>query len=137
MMRSRLLAHLRRLPEVVRQAWAARSGSLTTITAFSVIPIVGFIGLSVDYGMELAAKSKLDHAADAAVIAAITSAQTYIVNYTGSGDPTTNAIAVGKDFGNGLSASLALVDTDAEGYLAPNGKDLGKAGAVLGVKYSF
>ncbi|MGM9458165.1 hypothetical protein, partial [Lacticaseibacillus rhamnosus] len=46
--------------------------------------------------MELAAKSKLDHAADAAVVAAITSAQTYIVNYTGSGDPTTNAIAVGK-----------------------------------------
>ena len=96
MMRSRLLAHLRRLPGVIRQAWAARSGSLTTITAFSVIPIVGFIGLSVDYGMELAAKSKLDHAADAAVIAAITSAQTYIVNYTGSGDPTANAIAVGK-----------------------------------------
>lgn len=95
-MRSRLLAHLRRLPKLMQRAWAARSGSLTTITAFSAIPMVGFIGLSVDYGMELAAKSKLDHAADAAVIAAITSAQTYIVNYTGTADPTTNAIAVGK-----------------------------------------
>ena len=95
-MRSRLLAPLRRLPALMRRAWAARSGSLTTITAFSAIPMVGFIGLSVDYGMELAAKSKLDHAADAAVVAAITSAQTYIVNYTGTGDPTTNAIAVGK-----------------------------------------
>ena len=50
---------------------------------------------------------------------------------------TDYSIAVAKDFGNGLSASLALVDTDAEGYIAPNGKDLGKAGAVLGVKYSF
>lgn len=50
---------------------------------------------------------------------------------------TDYAVAVAKDFGNGLSASLALVDTDAEGYVAPNGKDLGKAGAVLGVKYSF
>lgn len=50
---------------------------------------------------------------------------------------TDYSVAVAKDFGNGLSASLALVDTDAEGYTAPNGKDLGKAGAVLGVKYSF
>jgi len=87
---------LGRLLTMVRRAWAARAGSLTTITAFSAIPMIGFIGLSVDYGMELAAKSKLDHAADAAVIAAITSAQTYIVTYTGTGDPTTNAITVGK-----------------------------------------
>ncbi len=94
--RSGLLTRLRQLPTLLRRAWAARSGSLTTITAFSAIPMIGFIGLSVDYGMELAAKSKLDHAADAAVVAAITSAQTYIVNYTGTGDPTTSAIAVGK-----------------------------------------
>lgn len=92
-LRSGLLGHLLAM---LRRAWAARAGSLTTITAFSAIPMIGFIGLSVDYGMELAAKSKLDHAADAAVIAAITSAQTYIVTYTGTGDPTTNAIAVGK-----------------------------------------
>jgi uncharacterized protein (TIGR02001 family) len=47
------------------------------------------------------------------------------------------SIAIGKDFGNGLSASLAYVDTDTDAYVAPNGKNLGKAGAVLGVKYSF
>lgn len=50
---------------------------------------------------------------------------------------TDYSVAVAKDFGNGLSASVALVDTDADGYVAPNGKDLGRAGAVLGVKYSF
>ncbi|MCJ2013435.1 pilus assembly protein [Methylobacterium sp. J-076] len=87
---------IRRLPDLLRRSWADRSGSLTTIFAFSAIPLVGFVGLAVDYGMELAAKSKLDHAADAAVVAAITSAQTYIVNYAGSGDPTASAIAVGK-----------------------------------------
>ncbi len=45
----------RHLLAMLRRAWAARAGSLTTITAFSAIPMIGFIGLSVDYGMELAA----------------------------------------------------------------------------------
>ena len=47
------------------------------------------------------------------------------------------SVALGKDFGNGLSASLAYVDTDTDAYFAPNGKNLGRAGVVLGVKYGF
>jgi uncharacterized protein (TIGR02001 family) len=47
------------------------------------------------------------------------------------------SLGLGKDFGNGFSASLAYVDTNAEGYLSPGGKDLGKATAVLGVKYTY
>ena len=47
------------------------------------------------------------------------------------------SVALGKDFGNGLTGSLAYVDTDNNNYLAPNGKNLGKAGLVLGVKYAF
>ncbi len=90
----RALRHsVRRL---LRRAVADRAGSLTTIFAFSLIPLVGFVGLATDYGLELAAKSKLDHAADAAAVAAITSAQSYIVTYKGTGDPTAAAIAVGK-----------------------------------------
>ncbi len=50
---------------------------------------------------------------------------------------TDYSITLGYDFGNGVTASLALVDTDNNNYLAPNGKNLGKSGAVLGVKYSF
>jgi uncharacterized protein (TIGR02001 family) len=46
------------------------------------------------------------------------------------------SITLGKDFGNGISASLAYVDTDIHVF-APNGKDLGKAAAVLGVKYTY
>lgn len=47
------------------------------------------------------------------------------------------SVTLGKDFGNGFSASLAYVDTDTDAYVAPNGKDLGKAGAVVGVKYTY
>jgi uncharacterized protein (TIGR02001 family) len=51
------------------------------------------------------------------------------------------SLALGKDFGNGLSASLAYVDTNAEtsplAYPSPSGKNLGRATLVAGVKYSF
>jgi len=48
------------------------------------------------------------------------------------------SLTLGKDFGNGFSASLGYVDTDTEAYISPvNGKDLGKAGAVVGVKYTY
>ena len=51
---------------------------------------------------------------------------------------TDYSVTLNKDFGNGLSASAALVDTDSNGvYLAPNGKNLGRAWVVLGAKYSF
>lgn len=47
------------------------------------------------------------------------------------------SLGLGKDFGNGFSASLAYVDTNADGYVSPGtGKDLGKATAVFGVKYT-
>ena len=48
------------------------------------------------------------------------------------------SLGLTKDFGNGLSASLAYVDTDTNNYIAPtNGKNLGKSTAVLGVKYTY
>lgn len=53
---------------------------------------------------------------------------------------TDYSVTVGKDFGNGLTASLAVVGTDADKayYANPvNGKFMGKSGAVLGVKYTF
>jgi len=48
-------------------------------------------------------------------------------------------VTVGKDLGNGLSASAMVVGTDASKtlYVTPAGKFTGKAGLVLGVKYSF
>ena len=60
------------------------------------------------------------------------------VNHNSGASYTDWSLTLGKDFGNGFSASLAYVDTNTNAYLAPtNGKDLGKATAVLGVKYTF
>ena len=48
-----------------------------------------------------------------------------------------------KDFGNGISATLAIVGTSTKSvpgsyaYVSPDGKNLGRTGAVLGVKYTF
>jgi uncharacterized protein (TIGR02001 family) len=47
------------------------------------------------------------------------------------------SVALGKDFGNGLSASAAYVDTDTNSYRGAHFKNLGKATLVLGVKYAF
>lgn len=52
---------------------------------------------------------------------------------------TDYSLTLGKDFGNGFSASLAAVGTNAEhaAYVAPNGKFLGRSQLVAGVRYAF
>jgi len=53
---------------------------------------------------------------------------------------TDYSLTLGKDFGNGISASAAVIGTNAQKsfYFSPvNGKELGKDSVVLGVKYSF
>ncbi len=54
---------------------------------------------------------------------------------------TDYALTLGKDLGNGLSATAAVIGTNAkkDSYIssfAP-GKQLGKAGLVVGIKYAF
>ena len=52
---------------------------------------------------------------------------------------TDYSVTVAKDFGNGFSATAAVVGTDADDsvYFTPAGKFTGKTGVVLGAKYSF
>ena len=51
---------------------------------------------------------------------------------------TDYSVTLTKDFGNGLSGSLTLVDTNNDSYVyTPTNKNLGKSGAVVGLKYSF
>jgi uncharacterized protein (TIGR02001 family) len=49
------------------------------------------------------------------------------------------SLSLGKDLGNGLSATAAVVGTDAGKalYVTPTGKFTGKAGLVAAVKYAF
>lgn len=55
------------------------------------------------------------------------------------GSYTDYALTLGKDLGNGLSASAAVIGTDAKegSYVSPAGKQLGKSGVVVGLKYAF
>ncbi len=52
---------------------------------------------------------------------------------------TDYSITAGKEFMPGLLGTLTLVDTDNDNYRgpAPDSKNLGRAGVVVGVKYSF
>lgn len=50
---------------------------------------------------------------------------------------TDYALTLGKDLGNGLSASAAVIGTDNDTYVGPGGKNLGKSTLVVGIKYAF
>lgn len=56
-----------------------------------------------------------------------------------AGNYTDYSLTLGKDFGNGLSATVAAIGTDANKgfYTDTKGKFLGKDALVVGVKYSF
>lgn len=66
-----------------------------------------------------------------------------IPNIVGNvGDYTDYALTLSKDFGNGLSASIAAVGTDANQLFYANAFNgatgfLGKSGVTVGLKYSF
>ena len=62
-----------------------------------------------------------------------------IPNQPSSGDYTDYSLTLGKDFGNGISASLSAIGTDAKDgfYKVGSVDNLGKTGLVVGVKYSF
>ncbi len=62
-----------------------------------------------------------------------------IPNQAISGDYTDYALTLGKDFGNGLTASIAAIGTNADDafYKVGTYDNLGKSAVVLGLKYSF
>lgn len=63
-----------------------------------------------------------------------------IPNQAGSaGDYTDYSLTLSKDFGNGLTASIAAITTDAKDafYKVAGYDNLGKNGFVVGVKYTF
>lgn len=61
------------------------------------------------------------------------------VKNTSAASYTDYSVTLGKDFGNGFTASAAVVGTDAERdvYFTPSGKFTGRTGLVLGAKYTF
>jgi len=59
------------------------------------------------------------------------------VKNTSAASYTDYSLTVAKDIGNGITLSGTVVDTSTSAYVGAGGKDLGKAGLVLGAKYNF
>jgi uncharacterized protein (TIGR02001 family) len=61
------------------------------------------------------------------------------IRHNSASSYTDYSVTLGKDFGNGLSASLAVVGTNADKalYVTPSGRFTGRTGVVVGVKYTF
>jgi uncharacterized protein (TIGR02001 family) len=60
-----------------------------------------------------------------------------VIKNTPAGSYTDYSLTVSKDFGSGISGSLAFIDTNTKAYLTSKGKDKGKETLVAAVKYSF
>jgi uncharacterized protein (TIGR02001 family) len=59
------------------------------------------------------------------------------VKNLGAASYTDVSLTVSKEVMKGLTLSATLVDTNTAAYVGAGNKDLGKAGVVLGAKYSF
>ena len=71
--------------------------NVAVLFAFSLVPLMGVVGLGIDYGMALSAKAKLDAAADAAALAAVATAKAYVAANPNDANLDVNAKAAGKD----------------------------------------
>ena len=88
-----------RFASVLRDFRRDAFGTSAILLGICALPAIGMVGLGVDYYNGLSNKTRLDEAADAAAIAAITTAQSYInANAAFQVDPylTNNAEAAGK-----------------------------------------
>ncbi len=80
----------------------ASSGNVSITFALCLVPLVGLVGLGLDYGVAVTDKSKLDNAADAAALAAVATAKAYIA--ANPSDPNASANAIGKGLSQGATA---------------------------------
>ncbi len=79
------------------RSWARdRRGNVAVLFGLAALPLIGVVGLAIDYGFMLSVKARLDLAADAGAIAGAAGANTYFTAYTGAGDPTSAAAAAGQ-----------------------------------------
>ncbi|MET0258186.1 MAG: pilus assembly protein TadG-related protein [Methylobacterium sp.] len=81
----------RRLASIAGNA----EGSVGVIFGLCLLPLIGVVGLGVDYGVATSSRAKLDRAADAAAVAAVVTAKTYLANNPGQANVTTKAVAAG------------------------------------------
>jgi hypothetical protein len=83
-----------------------RRGNVSIILALALVPLIGLIGLGIDWSAQQSYKRRLDAAADAAALAAITTAKAY-VQYN---PQQPNSIAVGVAAGIAQAKKVFSVD---------------------------
>jgi Flp pilus assembly protein TadG len=78
------------------RSWLAdRHGNVTIVYALALVPTIALMGLGIDWYKEQSYKKRLDAAADAAALAAITTAKTYVVNNPNQTNAVNNAVTAG------------------------------------------
>ena len=99
-------AHLSSLRRLAARWKAARRGNIAMMTSLLMAPIVGMMGLALDYGHLILVKSRLDQAALAAASAAANAARNVVQTSEGRSDTAynqaefnTKAIDDGKTIG--------------------------------------
>ena len=80
-----------------------KRGNVGIIFGASLIPLIGMTGLAIDYGVATSDKIKLDNAADAAAIAAVTTAGNYYTTNSAT-DANAQADAVSAGLAQAVSA---------------------------------
>lgn len=68
-----------RFAAVLASLMRSRDGGIGIVFGLSLIPIIGLVGLGIDYGLTLTNRARLDRAADASALAAVVTARAYVV----------------------------------------------------------
>lgn len=98
------------VPAAARRFGRNASGATVVVFAFCLIPVIGLIGLGVDYMQGLSYKRRLDAAADSASLAAIAGAQAYYTaNQATLSEPalSNGAVSAGEEQGRRAFAANA------------------------------
>ncbi|WP_331288559.1 MULTISPECIES: TadE/TadG family type IV pilus assembly protein [Methylobacteriaceae] len=92
----RLLTRAGRLGSRAKDFGRNQGGAINVLLTLAIVPIVGLSGLGIDYGMAVAGKTRLDRAADAAAMAGIVTAKTYIADHAGQSNVVDAALSAGR-----------------------------------------
>ena len=82
----------------LRSIFSCTRGNFGVLTGLIMVPLIGSVGLAIDFGRALEAKSYLDAAADAAVLAAVSE----------------KSAAVAKAMKMAEDGTVAIADTEAK-----------------------
>ena len=107
---------------LLRRFAGDRSGNFVILFALALVPMIGLMGLAVDYSLKLRTKTALDASTDAAVLAATTEAEQIIQTYSSPNyDATPLAKAAGEKVGqNVFTADAAMLHTSSPPSLTLN-----------------